>query len=152
MKVDTGLTDDLTRVPRHIAELENAGYDGAMSIETAHDPFFPLLLAAQNSRKIELMTSIAVAFSRSPMTLANIGHDLNVFAKGRFILGLGSQIRPHITRRFSMPWSRPAARMREYILAMRAMWPKLLCQPLSLALGNQAGSAVISRFPTLLLW
>ena len=68
------------------------------------------------------MTSIAVAFSRSPMTLANIGHDLNAFSKGRFILGLGSQIKPHITKRFSMPWSSPAKRMREFILAMRAIW------------------------------
>jgi probable F420-dependent oxidoreductase len=93
-----------------------------MSFETSHDPFFPLVLAAQNSQRIELMTSIAVAFSRSPMTLANIGHDLNAYSKGRFVLGLGSQIRPHITKRFSMPWSKPAARMREFILAMHAIW------------------------------
>jgi probable F420-dependent oxidoreductase len=68
------------------------------------------------------MTGIAVAFSRTPMTLANIGHDHNSMSKGRFVLGLGSQIRPHITKRFSMPWSKPAARMREFILAMRAIW------------------------------
>ena len=68
------------------------------------------------------MTSIAVAFARTPMILANIGHDLNSASKGRFILGLGSQIRPHITKRFSMPWDAPAARMREFILAMRAIW------------------------------
>ena len=68
------------------------------------------------------MTSIAVAFARSPMTLANLGHDLNAFSKGRFLLGLGSQIQPHITKRFSMPWSHPAARMRELIQAMRAIW------------------------------
>jgi probable F420-dependent oxidoreductase len=122
MKVDTGLTDNLSHVPEHIRNLEISGYDGAMAVETSHDPFFPLLLAAQNSQRIELMTSIAVAFSRSPMTLANIGHDLNAYSKGRFILGLGSQIRPHITKRFSMPWSKPAARMREYILAMQAIW------------------------------
>jgi probable F420-dependent oxidoreductase len=122
MKIDTGLTDNLSQVPEHINKLESAGYDGAMSFETSHDPFFPLLLAAQNSQRIELMTSIAVAFSRSPMTLANIGHDLNAYSKGRFILGLGSQIRPHITKRFSMPWSKPAARMKEFILAMRAIW------------------------------
>lgn len=122
MKIDTGLTDNLSQVPEHIKKLESAGYDSAMSFETSHDPFFPLLLAAQNSQRIELMTSIAVAFSRSPMTLANIGHDLNAYSKGRFVLGLGSQIRPHITKRFSMPWSKPAARMREFILAMRAIW------------------------------
>jgi probable F420-dependent oxidoreductase len=69
-----------------------------------------------------LSTGIAVAFARNPMTLANIGHDLQTFSKGRFILGLGSQIKPHITKRFSMPWTHPAARMREMILAMRAIW------------------------------
>jgi len=122
MKVDTGLTSELDKVPEHIKQLESAGYDCAMSFETAHDPFFPLLLAARNSEKIQLMTSIAVAFSRTPMNLANIGHDLNAYSKGRFILGLGSQIRPHITQRFSMPWSKPAARMREFVLAMRAIW------------------------------
>ena len=86
------------------------------------DPFFPLLLAAEHSERIELMTSIAVAFARSPMTLANVAHDLNEYSNGRFILGLGSQIKPHIARRFSLPWSKPAARMREFIQAMRAIW------------------------------
>jgi probable F420-dependent oxidoreductase len=88
----------------------------------ASDPFLPLLLAAEHSERIDLMTSIAVAFARNPMTLANVAHDLNAYSRGRFVLGLGSQIRPHITRRFSMPWSQPAARMREFILAMRAIW------------------------------
>jgi len=120
--VDAGLFGDLADIPRRARELEEMGYDGAMTAETANDPFFPLLLAAEHTERIELMTSIAVAFSRSPMTLANIGHDLNAFSKGRFILGIGSQIRPHITKRFSMPWSKPAARMREFILAMRAIW------------------------------
>ena len=67
-------------------------------------------------------TSIAVAFARSPMTMAQIAWDLNQLSNGRFVLGLGSQIKPHITKRFSMPWSHPAARMRELILAMRAIW------------------------------
>ena len=122
MKVDHGLTGDLKGVADNVQRLERAGYDGAMSIETAHDPFFPLLLAAQNSEKIEIMSSIAVAFSRTPMLLANIGHDLNSYSEGRFVMGLGSQIQPHITKRFSMPWSSPAKRMREFILAMRAIW------------------------------
>ena len=87
-----------------------------------HDPFLPLLLAAEHSEKIEIATSIAVAFARSPMTLANIGHDLNAYSKGRFTLGLGSQIKPHITKRFSMQWGAPAAQMRELVLAMRAIW------------------------------
>ncbi len=122
MKVDGGLAGDLSRVAESARALDSAGYDGASTAETAHDPFFPLLLAAQNSDSIELITSIAVAFSRSPMTLAGIGHDLNAVSRGRFVLGLGSQIRAHITKRFSMPWSRPAARMREYILALHAIW------------------------------
>lgn len=122
MKIDGGLEGDLNRVPESARKLEEAGYDGAMSFETGNDPFFPLLLAAQNTGKIELITSIAVAFSRTPMLLANIGHDLNSYSKGRFILGLGSQIQPHITKRFSMPWSSPAKRMREFIMAMRAIW------------------------------
>ena len=122
MKVDGGLLSDLASVPGRIRELEEMGYDGAMTAEVSSDPFFPLLLAAEHSERIDLMTSIAVAFARSPMTLANIGHDLNAYSKGRFILGLGSQIKPHITKRFSMPWSSPAARMREFIQAMRAVW------------------------------
>ncbi len=122
MKVDGGLMGDLTDASRRARRLEKLGYDGAVAAETSHDPFFPLLLAAQETGQIELVTSIAVAFSRTPMNLANIGHDLNSYSKGRFVLGLGSQIRPHITKRFSMPWSKPAARMREFISAMRAIW------------------------------
>jgi probable F420-dependent oxidoreductase len=123
MKVDGGLmVTDLHRVPARVRELEAAGYDGAISAEIANDPFLPLLLAAEHSQRLELMTSIAVAFARNPMLLAQLGHDLNAYSKGRFILGLGSQIRPHIVKRFSMPWSHPAARMREFILAMRAVW------------------------------
>ena len=80
------------------------------------------MLAAEHSERLELMTSIAVAFARNPMLLAQMGHDLNAYSKGRFILGLGSQIKPHIEKRFSMPWSHPAPRMRELILAMRAIW------------------------------
>jgi probable F420-dependent oxidoreductase len=122
MKVDGGVGWELDKVGAQAQELEEMGYSGILSAETSHDPFFPLLVAAQNTERVDLMTSIAVAFGRSPMTLANIGHDLNVASRGRFILGLGSQIRPHITKRFSMPWSSPAARMREFILAMRAIW------------------------------
>jgi len=122
MKVDGGVGWELDKVGAQAQELEEMGYSGILTAETAHDPFFPLLVAAQHTQRVDLMTSIAVAFSRSPMTLANIGHDLNSASKGRFVLGLGSQIRPHITKRFSMPWSSPAKRMREFILAMRAIW------------------------------
>ncbi len=122
MKVDGGVGWELDKVGAQARELEEMGYSGVMTAETSHDPFFPLLVAAQNTSKVDLMTSIAVAFARSPMTLANIGHDLNAASNGRFVLGIGSQIRAHITKRFSMPWSSPAARMREFILAMRAIW------------------------------
>jgi len=122
MKIDGGVGWELDKVGAQAQELEGMGYSGISTAETSHDPFFPLLVAAQNTQKVDLMTSIAVAFSRTPMTLANIGHDLNAASNGRFVLGLGSQIKPHITKRFGMPWSAPAARMREFILAMRAIW------------------------------
>jgi probable F420-dependent oxidoreductase len=123
MKVDGVLIGGgLAGVPNVARELEELGYDGAFSAETAHDPFFPILLAAEHTERLELATGIAVAFARNPMTLANIGYDLQTYSQGRFILGLGSQIQAHIEKRFSMPWSQPAARMRELILAMRAIW------------------------------
>ena len=99
-----------------------AGYDGVWSAELNHDPFLPLARAADAAAGMDLGTSIAVAFARSPMTLANTAWDLQALTGGRFLLGLGSQVRAHIERRFSMPWSRPAARMREFILALRAIW------------------------------
>lgn len=122
MKIDGGLGNDLTAAGAAAKEQEEAGYDGIWTAETSHDPFFPLLLAAEHTERIELGTSIAVAFARNPMLLANIGYDLQAYSKGRFVLGLGSQIKPHITKRFSMPWDHPAARMREMVLAVRAIW------------------------------
>ena len=123
MKVDgTFLTASLAETPRVARELEEMGYDGGFTAETSHDPFLPLVLAAEHTERLELLTGIAVAFARNPMTLATIGNDLHAYSDGRCILGLGSQIEPHITKRFSMPWSQPAARMRELILAMRAIW------------------------------
>src|SRR5262245_50229238 len=113
MKVDGGFGiapgSDVANVVGQAKELEAVGYDGVFTAETSHDPFFPLVLAAEHTTKVELGTGIAVAFSRNPMTLANVGYDLQAFSHGRFILGLGSQIRAHITKRFSMPWSQPAA-------------------------------------------
>ena len=122
MKIDGGISSHLRSAAASATELERLGYTGGWTAETAHDPFLPLALAAEHTERIELGTSIAVAFARNPMTLANIGWDLQSFSKGRFILGLGSQIKPHITKRFSMEWSHPAARMREMILAIRAIW------------------------------
>ena len=122
MKVDGGITTDLSKAGQSAREAEEAGYSGAWTAETAHDPFLPLALAAEHTSTMEIGTSIAVAFARNPMLLANLGWDLQAFSKGRFILGLGSQIKPHIEKRFSMEWSHPAARMREMIMAIRAIW------------------------------
>ena len=122
MKVDTGLTHEFNKIAEQAAKLEEIGYDGLMTAETSHDPFLPHAIASQHTTSVDLMTGIAVAFARSPMTLASTAHDLNSMSKGRFVLGLGSQIRAHITKRFNMPWSSPAKRMREFILAMRAIW------------------------------
>ena len=124
MKVDSGLLgiSDLSKVGAAARELEAQGFDALVTAEVDSDPFLPLVLAAEHTQRIELMTSIAVAFARNPMTVAQIGNDLQAFSKGRFLLGLGSQIKPHITKRFGMPWSQPAARMREVVLALRAIW------------------------------
>jgi probable F420-dependent oxidoreductase len=122
MKVDAGIGLDLDKAAAQAKELEEAGYSGIWTAETNHDPFLPLVLAAEHTQRVELGTSIAVAFARNPMTLANTSWDLQAYSGGRFVLGLGSQIKPHITKRFSMPWSHPAARMREMVLAIRAIW------------------------------
>ena len=122
MKVDGGVGNDLHKVAGQAKDLEASGYSGAWTAETSHDPFLPLLLAAEHTEHLELGTSIAVAFARNPMTLANTAWDLQAYSQGRFMLGLGSQIKPHITKRFSMEWSHPAARMRDMVLAMRAIW------------------------------
>ncbi len=122
MKVDTTTGAFLSGVPAAAKAAEAAGYDGLWTAETSHDPFMPHVLAAEHTENVDLGTSIAVAFARNPMLLANIGYDLNAYSGGRFILGLGSQIKPHITKRFSMEWSSPAARMKEMIEAIRAIW------------------------------
>ncbi|WP_416898087.1 MAG: TIGR03617 family F420-dependent LLM class oxidoreductase [Minwuia sp.] len=113
---------DLSLVPERARMLEAAGYDGLYTIETNIDPFFNLLLAAEHTERIELITGVAIAFARSPMTVALQAWNLQQYSKGRFILGLGSQIQTHIERRFSMPWHGPAKQMREYVLALRSIW------------------------------
>src|SRR3954469_2754752 len=115
-------TEDLGQVRSLYPELERVGYDRAFSFEAKHDPFIPLAVAGEHTTTIELGTAIAIAFARTPMTLANTAWDLQTVTGGRFVLGLGSQIRPHITKRYSMPWSRPADRMRELVLGIRAIW------------------------------
>jgi probable F420-dependent oxidoreductase len=120
LPLDTVL--DPVAVPGAAAEIERAGYGCAWVTETVRDPFLVLALAAGQTRHLGLGTGVAIAFARSPMTLAQTAHDLQRISGGRLLLGLGSQVRPHITRRFGMPWSRPADRMREYVLALRAIW------------------------------
>jgi len=123
MKVDGSILVDNPSAAGNLAKrLEDVGYAGAFTFEGRHDPFLPLCIAAERTTKLELITAVAVAFARNPMLLANLGYDLQLQSKGRFILGLGSQIRAHIVKRYGMPWSHPAARMREFVLALRAIW------------------------------
>ncbi|WP_232840311.1 MULTISPECIES: TIGR03617 family F420-dependent LLM class oxidoreductase [Nocardia] len=103
-------------------QAEDVGFDGVVSPELAHDPFLPLATAAGATSRVDLITGIAVAFARSPMTVAVTASDLHRGSDGRMILGLGTQVKAHISRRYSMTWSHPAARMREYVLALRAIW------------------------------
>lgn len=102
--------------------LEAIGYDGAFSFEAKLDPFLPLVLAAEHTRTLRLGTAIAIAFARTPMNLAYLAHGMQAISGGRFVLGLGSQVRPHVEKRFGMPWSAPAARMREMVQAIRAIF------------------------------
>jgi probable F420-dependent oxidoreductase len=122
VKIDGSLMAPLAELPAQAKALEAAGYDGGITAETGHDPFLPLLLAAEHTERLELITAIAVAFARNPMTVAVTANDLQLASRGRLLLGLGSQVKAHIEKRFSMPWSHPAPRMREFILALRAIW------------------------------
>ncbi|MCV7279840.1 LLM class F420-dependent oxidoreductase [Mycolicibacterium flavescens] len=122
LKVDGAVSSQLANVVSTATTLQRRGYDGCWTAEVAHDPFLPLTLAAEHTETIDLGTSIAVAFARNPMTIANIGWDLQDYSGGRMIIGLGSQVKPHIENRFSMPWGKPVRRMHEFISAMRAIW------------------------------
>lgn len=122
LKIDAPVSANMHQIGASAARLERLGYDGVKLPELNHDPFMPLAIAAQKTSKIQLVTSVAVAFSRNPMTMAQQAHDLNSFSNGRFVLGLGSQVKAHIERRFSMPWHKAAAQMREFITAMEAIF------------------------------
>jgi probable F420-dependent oxidoreductase len=122
MKIDGGIGFSPTGIAEAARQAEASGYDGVWTAETSHDPFLPIAIGATATEKLEFGTGIAVAFARNPMNLAVLANDLQHLTQGRFMLGLGSQIKPHITKRFSMPWSHPAPRMREMILAIRAIW------------------------------
>ncbi|CAO5159577.1 Luciferase-like domain-containing protein [Frankia sp. AiPs1] len=122
MRIDAELANDIDLVATSANHAEAAGYAGAWVGDTSHDPFLQIMQAAQATESITVGTSVAIAFARSPMTTAYSAYDLARYSRGRFVLGLGSQVKPHVERRFSMPWGSPAARMREYVLALKAIW------------------------------
>src|SRR5512141_1658975 len=123
MKFDAMIAPTSLRQAGPLAQAaESLGFDGLWTAETAHNPFLPLCLAAAHTTRLELGTAISVAFPRSPMVMAQEAWDLAELSGGRFILGLGTQIKAHITRRFSTVWDSPGPRLREYILALRAIW------------------------------
>jgi len=122
MLADLSLTKRIADVPDFTRNAERVGFDGLWIGETRSDPFLALALASQASSRIRMGTGVAIAFARSPMTLAYTAYELAGLSRGRFSLGLGSQVEAHVRRRFSMPWSAPAPRMREFVLALRAIW------------------------------
>jgi probable F420-dependent oxidoreductase len=123
VKVDGALTTfHLPEVPQHAREIQALGYDGLFTFEGRGDPFLPLVLAAEHTSRVELMTAIALAFPRSPMNLAYVGHDLQVQSGGRFIMGLGAQIRTHVEKRYGAAYDHPVRRMHELVRAVRAIW------------------------------
>ena len=123
MRVFTTLPqENLREVVAAAQEIETDGYDGVISTENKHDPFLALAIAGTATERIELHNGVAIAFARSPMAVAQVGWDLAGATGGRFVVGLGSQVRAHNERRFSVPWTPPAPRMREYVQALRAIW------------------------------
>ena len=123
MKVNTSIpADDLNAVGAAARNAQESGFSGISTQENRQDPFLPLAVAASQTELLEIRTSIAIAFARSPMVAANLSWDLHRASGGRFTLGLGSQVKGHNVRRFSVPWSAPAPRMREYVQSIRAIW------------------------------
>jgi probable F420-dependent oxidoreductase len=124
MKIDAQIAPSaLTSIPEVAKGAEQAGFDALWSSETQHDPFLPLALVSEHTERMRFGTSVAIGFARSPATLAYTAWDLADASKGRFILGLGTQVRPHIERRFGMPWPEsPVGKLRELIEAVRAFW------------------------------
>jgi len=123
MFLDAALRNyDLSNVAEYARQAEAIGFDGLWTSETAHDPFLPLGVASTATTSLKLGTSIAVAFPRSPMITAYTAWDLQKSSAGRFILGLGSQVRAHNQRRFSVKFESPGPKLREIVLALRAIW------------------------------
>ena len=107
--------NDLRRVPGEAKRVEAEGYDGIIAMENQHDPFLALAVAGVATERVELHTGVAISFARTPMATAEVGWDLAGSTGGRFVIGLGSQVRAHNERRFSVKWTPPAPRMREYV-------------------------------------
>ncbi len=123
MRIDGALLPtDLGATATASRTLEAQGFDGILSFESAHDAFLPLAVAAEHTSRVTLTTAVAIAFARNPMVCAIMANDLQLLSHGRFVLGLGTQIRPHIERRFGQAWSKPNVRMREFVRAIRAIW------------------------------
>jgi len=123
MRLETVIPyEDLARVPAAVRRIEALGYDGVMTPEINRDAFLPLVLAAEHSERLQLSTGVAIAFPRAPMVVAQIAWDLQRYSRGRVVLGLGTQVRKHNEERFSVPWSAPVPRMREYVQTLRAIW------------------------------
>ena len=123
MPIDGALVAaDLRQTGESARTMERQGFDGLLSFESSHDPFLPLAAAAEHTSRVRLTTAVAIAFARHPMVSAYAANDLQLLSGGRFVLGLGTQIRPHIEKRFGQPWSKPNARMREFVRAIRAIW------------------------------
>ncbi len=121
MKIDT-LLDGMADAASHARRLEAIGVDGAFTFEGPHDVFVPLVLAAGATSSLELATNVAIAFPRNPVQLAHVAYDLQLLSAGRFTLGLGSQIRAQIEKRYGATFDRPVARMRELVAALRAIF------------------------------
>ena len=123
MRIETTIPmDDWQAAADAARTAEKRGFDGVVSFEIAHDPFTPLAFAALATERVRLGTAIAVCFPRSPMVVANVAWDLHLHSKGRFTLGLGTQVKGHNERRFSTAWSPPLPRLREYVASLRAIW------------------------------
>ncbi len=123
MRVNTSIpAHDLNAVGPAAKRVEESGFYGISTQENRHDAFLPLAVAATQTQKLALRTSISIAFARSPMSSAMMSWDLQAASGGRFTLGLGSQVKGHNVRRFSVPWSAPAPRLKEYVEAVRAIW------------------------------
>ncbi len=123
MKIDSFMAPSVPATMQSRAQnLEAQGFDAVWTYEAQHDAFLPLAYAAAATHKLEIGTNIAVAFARSPFSMAQIAWDLQAYSGGRFHLGLGTQVRPHVERRFSMPFDQPAARITDYVRCVRAIW------------------------------